>query len=136
MLGKLIKGRQLVWMIFNHFRLNSDMKMLYDIEDIAQLEWMGDQKIHSFYRIWFMMTKECEVPLPERTLRNMLSRKLEASVKLKEDLAYYHRLPEDHEQKTYAYLVHCMERLMSRAQESTNFTDRKKGFKALTGQGS
>ena len=96
---------------------------------------MGDNKIHSFYRIWFMMTKECEVPLPERTLRNMLARKLEASVKLKEDLAYYHRLPEDDKQKTYAYLIHAMERLMARTQETTNFENRKKGFKALTGQG-
>ena len=98
-----VTGRQLVFLIFAHFRLNADMKLLYDVEDITSLEWMGDHKIHSFYRLWFMMTRECEAVLPERTLRNMLARKLSKSTKLKEDIAYYDRLPEFNEQKTYAY---------------------------------
>ena len=77
--------------------------MLYDIEDITHLEYMGDNRIHAFYRLWFMMVKECEVTLPERTLRNILARKLEKSHKLKEDLAYYHRQPEDSQRKTCGF---------------------------------
>ena len=85
--GKLLKGRQLVWLIFDNFRLNTDMSMVYDIEDITQLQYSGDAKIHSFYRLWFMMTEECEVKLPERKLRNILLKKLEKSNKLEEYVA-------------------------------------------------
>ena len=98
--GKLLTGRQLVWLIFDHLRLNTDMSMVYDIEDITQLQYSGDAKIHSFYRLWFMMTEECAVKLPERTLRNILLKKLEKSNKMKEDVAYFHRLADDHEQQT------------------------------------
>ena len=39
---KLLKGRQLGWLIHNWFRLNQHMKPLYVIQDITDLQWMGD----------------------------------------------------------------------------------------------
>ena len=59
--GKLLKGRQVVWLIFDHVRLNPDMSMVYDIEDITQPQYPEAAKSRSFYRLWFMMTEECEV---------------------------------------------------------------------------
>ena len=128
MQGKLLKGRQLVWLIFDHFRLNADMKLVYDIEDITALEYPGDAQIHSFWRLWFMMVAECETTLGEKALRNILYRQLKKSTELVQDLAYYDRQPEGHEHKMYQYLIKIMERMMERRQEEKNQDDWKKGI--------
>ena len=135
MQGKLLKGRQLAWLIFDYFRLNADMTMLYNLEDIVGLSYPGDNRIHEFYRLWMMMVKECEVQLPERTLRHMLVTKLEKSKKLEPDIAYFHRLPDSDPQKTYQYLLHCMERQMSREGEDKNRIDRKDLIRSANGTG-
>ena len=135
MKGKLLKGRQLANLIFDYFRLNSDMTMLYNLEDLVGLVYPGDNRIYEFYRLWMMMVKECEVQLGENTLRHMLVTKLDKSKKLEQDIAYFHRLPDNDPQKTYQYLLHCMERLMSRERESGNHVDRTKMIKSAIGGG-
>ena len=62
--------------------------------------------------------------------------KLEKSIKSKEDVAYFHRLADDHEQKTSQYLIHSMERLMRRDRERertmrTGKTDCPQSLEAL-----
>ena len=54
-------------------------------------------------------------------------------MELKEDIAYYNRLPKGHEQKTYAYLIHVMERAMDRKQFDANHEDAKNDLKKAMG---
>ena len=46
--GMLLKGRQLVFLVHDWFKLNPDMKPLYGIRELSDLAWMGDAKIFEF----------------------------------------------------------------------------------------
>ena len=42
MQGRMLKGRQIAWLIFNFFKINTKMGVIYSVTDLAKLEWMGD----------------------------------------------------------------------------------------------
>ena len=37
-----VTGRQLVWLIYDHFRLNANMKSVHSLDEIVGLSWLGD----------------------------------------------------------------------------------------------
>ena len=43
--GMLLKGRQLVWLIHDWFRLNPEMRQVYGLQAITDLQWYGDNNI-------------------------------------------------------------------------------------------
>ena len=52
--GKLIAGRQIVYMIVDHFQLNDSMSMAYSITDITAIKWKGDlpEQVSQFKSDW------------------------------------------------------------------------------------
>jgi hypothetical protein len=52
--GKLITGRQIVYMIVDHFKLNDSMAMVYSITDITAIKWRGDapEQVSQFKSDW------------------------------------------------------------------------------------
>ena len=51
MQGRMLKGRQIAWLIFNFFKRNPNMGVIYSVTDLAKLEWMGDKQIHKFFDV-------------------------------------------------------------------------------------
>ena len=52
--GKLITGRQIVYMIVDHSKLNDSMAMVYSITDITAIKWRGDapEQVSQFKSDW------------------------------------------------------------------------------------
>ena len=46
---KVLKGRQVVWLIFTFFKRNPKMGVFYSVTDLAKLDWLGDKNIHIFF---------------------------------------------------------------------------------------
>ena len=63
--GRLIKGRQIVWLIFDHLKLNTHMKLLYSLEDLVNLKYLGDNKVHTFMRFWNVFVSKLDVKLTD-----------------------------------------------------------------------
>ena len=127
--GRCLKGRQIYFMILDYFRTNSDMSVVYTVQDLTGLEWLGDKNMHSFRHYWDAMTQKVRNELNESTLADILLAKLEKSVELKEDIRHYQRQREGHEDKTYSYLLGCMDRHLARQRLLKNRTDHQAAMK-------
>ena len=46
--GKVLKGRQVYWMILSTFRTNPNMGVVYGVRDISKVQWLGDEKLETF----------------------------------------------------------------------------------------
>ena len=108
-------------MIHNRFRFIPDMKPLYGLQDYADIQWLGDDKIFEFLELWKQIVTANTIQLTPKQLATILEAKIPANSRaVGQDLAYYKRLPEDHEQKTYDYLINALERHIDRQQMETN----------------
>jgi hypothetical protein len=123
--GKLLKGRQLVWLVHDWFRLNPDLKPLYGFQEIADIQWLGDENIFEFLERWTNMVRNNSIKLTDAQLATTLVEKMKPSKVLAQDIAYYHRLPDGDEQKTYEYLINSMQRYLDRTQMDKNNEGRR-----------
>ena len=91
-----------------------------DFSDLMSVKMYGND-LRSFHNDWEMtlvsMHKVPEKFLPESMFRTQLEKHLG----LKEGMAYYERLPRDHEHKNYDFLVSVVRRFLEkqRAQNAT-----------------
>ena len=124
--GMILKGRQLGWLIHDWFRLNPDLKPLYGLQEIADLQWFGDDKIFEFLELWKNIIGNNTITLTERMLAETLVGKMKGKTKvLAEDVAYWHRLPAGNEQKTHEYLINAMQSHLDRQQMELNNAGRR-----------
>ena len=57
--GTLMKGRQILWMIYHSNRLDEEAGSLFSYEDLAAVEWLGDNKMETFLQNWDMVLEGC-----------------------------------------------------------------------------
>ena len=73
--GKMLKGRQIAWLIFTFFKRNRKMGVFYSVTDPAKLGWLGDKNIHRFLMTWRLMTSQMQTTLPPDELTEILLQK-------------------------------------------------------------
>ena len=83
-------------MIVSFFKTNQSMDLVYSVEDLANLEWLGDKEMHTFRHYWTQYTSQMKVPLSDTTLLNILVNKLESSKILTEGIAHFYQHDEGH----------------------------------------
>ena len=126
----LIKGRQILWTINEHFRTNSVTDAVYDVIDLANLQYPGDKNMTTFMNLWDSCVASMEPRLPDDTLMNILAKKLKSSQALKEDLAHFHRCEPGHEHRTYQWLRSRMDSYLVRHQQEKNQDEKTDMFKS------
>ena len=50
--GAIVKGRQILFMIYAFFKTNSHTHLVHSVEDLIKLNWMGDRELHTFRHRW------------------------------------------------------------------------------------
>jgi hypothetical protein len=45
---RVIKGRQIYWMILRHYQANSNMDLVYSLKHLAKIQWMGQRETQVF----------------------------------------------------------------------------------------
>ena len=72
-------GRQLLWMIYDHLKTDSENKVAFNMEDLLKIQWVGDapEQIASFYYWWNDTTELLPEKVGERYLRDLLFTQLE-----------------------------------------------------------
>ena len=106
---KMLKGRQIAWLIFTFFKRNPKMGVFYSVTDLAKLDWLVDKNIHRFLMTWRLMTSQKQTALPPDELTEILLQQVEKSVVLKEDIGHFYRMDEDDYDRNSDYLIRSME---------------------------
>jgi hypothetical protein len=114
--GNVMKGRQLVFLVHDWFKLNPDMKHLYGLHEITDIKWYGDERIFDFLELWRRIVSSNSIELTPKQLSIILVEKMAPSKVLAQDVAYWKRLEDGNDQKTYEYLINAMQRHLDRDQ--------------------
>ena len=127
--GQCLRGRQIMWLILDYFKTNQEMSVVYTVQDLTGLEWLGDKNMHTFKYFWDTMVARMRSEFSEATLSEILVGKLEKSVELKEDIRHYQRSPAGHPDRSYHYLLSCMDRHLARQRLYKNRQDNQLAMK-------
>ena len=125
--GKLLKGRQIMWLIRNFYKVNPSMAQANTIIDLVNLQWKGDNNMDEFLNKWDKILGSMNMVFDVRKdkekndmLRDILLPKMEKSNVLKEDIAYYYRLMTDGKAPTFEWLRDRMEAYILRTDLKNN----------------
>ena len=103
--GKMLKGRQVLWMMYDHFRTDENMARCFTIQDLCGIQFPGDNKLEQLRNTWEdKITNQAE-PQTNEQLAGILYLLLKQSNKLKDDMAKYRRYPRGHRKRTYNFLI-------------------------------
>ncbi len=116
--NRLLKGRQIVFMILDYYKCNANLELMYTVEHLSSLTFDGDPNLHTFKHTWEYIIREMKDKFGDNTLRDMLERKLRTSLELSGDLQHFDRSPEGHVDHTYKFLLQSIHRALHRQRMS------------------
>ncbi|CAE7237198.1 unnamed protein product, partial [Symbiodinium sp. CCMP2456] len=81
--SKMIKGRQIIAMMYESFRTRDRLDMIVSLDYLIKLQWQGDQKMNTFKQTWLEIIigrmRPEDVP-SETALRDMLYSKIKEQI--------------------------------------------------------
>eukprot|EP00439_Symbiodinium_sp_Y106_P074297 s3243_g14.t1 len=83
--GKIIKGRQIIAMMYESFRTRDRLDKIVSLDYLVKLQFQGDNKLHQFKQTWLEIrnrTRPEDVP-SEKALRDLLHSKIKDSPGMK-----------------------------------------------------
>ena len=123
--GNPLKGRQILLLVHQHFRITEAEGHIMDFSDLMSVKMYGDD-LRSFHNDW-EMTLVSMHSVPEKALlESMFRTQIEKHPGLKEDMAYYERLPRDHEHKNYGFLFSVVRRFLEKQRAQKAKAERSK----------
>ena len=136
-IGKMMKGRQALSIIYEHFRTSEEAGALHDLDDLMNVNMNGD-KLEAFIQTWDQVLigmREDPDPAYKRVLFLKQIRKVSD---LKYDIAEYDRFEVTHPNRSYGFLYAMVQRHLERRRLEHNRTEMKnllKGGKPLDAMG-
>ena len=133
--SKLIKGRQIIAMMYESFRTRDRLDMIVTLEYLIKLQYQGDQHMSVFKQTWL----ECidrmrpeDVP-SDNALRDTLHAKIKDSPAVKwELLVFCDMLNYDDPKRSYQHLLHLMDRCVQRSREQKMLKQTQAGLQSMT----
>eukprot|EP00972_Heterocapsa_arctica_P074119 10941227-Heterocapsa_arctica.AAC.1 len=96
------------------------MDFSYGIADLTELKWHGDRSIATFIFTWREIVGRMRIQLPVEMLMDTLHGKMEGSAVMSHDLAHFNRCDPGHPDRTYEYLLKCMDKCIDLQQQASN----------------
>ena len=112
--SKILRGRQIVWMMIDFFKTNRSLQEQYAWQDIETLQWQGDNRLQWFYTRWKLITTSPSISIPDVVLRDTLLSKIRTSEKLQADIVEFDRMREDESRRTLKRLTENIDCLLAR----------------------
>ncbi|CAE8645024.1 unnamed protein product, partial [Polarella glacialis] len=124
----MIAGRQVVWMVYRHFRTEEDRGSMYDLEDLMEVKFANDQTLGAFAELWNNIVANAIEPFDEKILEALLHKQLKGdrsenkpgSKRLSEDLTLYKRMRPSDPNRNYQYLHDAMMNELDHELQETN----------------
>jgi hypothetical protein len=111
------------------------MDFSYTIQDLTDLKWHGDHSISTFVYVWRQIVSRMRLQLPTEMLMDTLHAKMEGSAIMSHDIAHFNRCEPNHPDRSYEYLLRCMDKCVDLHQQASNRLDASKGVRGGAGGG-
>ena len=129
--GEMVSGRQLLWLVYQSYKLSQTSGALYSLVDLTNLKIKSekgqrddtphtDKQLRWFVSSWDGLIAGMKSVPDVEILEDIFLRKIRNVLSLKEDLAYYDRLSGDHVDKSFVFLKEACTRLLERKREHEN----------------
>ena len=110
----MIAGRQILFLIDQHFRMSDMDGGVYDTEHLFSVKMKGE-KLQEFITTWDQVLAGLAKGPDDATLQALLLRNLRQCKTMEQDIAHYDRkLPSDPD-KSYDYLMRCARAVIERS---------------------
>ena len=120
--GRLVSGRQIVWMIWDHNRTAREMDVVYDITHLTNLQWFGDsvQNIHKYRTQYNWMMANCMGDHKQETFAEILIKQMRKSRVLSQFIVDYENKRDLDPTHDLRALDRIMERYVQRKTREAN----------------
>ena len=109
--GKMIAGRQVLYMVYSYFRTDVENGSVYDIEDIIAVTMYNNNMEH-FLQRWDRVLLGLVENIPEKTKKALFISKVKDCPAFRQEYLHYKRMPNDDPCKTYDYLRTAMKEII------------------------
>jgi hypothetical protein len=127
----MVSGRQLLWLVYQSYKLSQTSGALYSLVDLSNLRIKSekgqrddaphsDKQLRWFVSSWDGLIAGMRTIPDDDILEDIFLRKIRGVSSLKEDLAYYDRLPAGHADRSFTFLKEACCRLLERKREHEN----------------
>ena len=118
--NRILKGREMIWMVVDHFKMNASLKVFYTFQDLLEHKWLGDDKLEQYYRGYLNILANTKDKLAEAHLREILLRALKQSKKLSLQIQMWEDLDVDNPRRTHQGLLNIITKRLSDDQMEPN----------------
>ena len=124
-MGDIIKGRQIVWMLLDSFKTFDRSAVVYGFDHLSTLR-VNNNDLHEFLIQWnHVLSKMGDEHIQTSLLRDAFYRKIERVHEVSYDLNIYERMAESDPNKTYEFLINCVETAIRKQDKRRNMTERE-----------
>ena len=112
--GIMMRGRQILFLIYGENALDEDKSTLYDLTDLFSLRCNNDAELSSFLISWQALLIGMRKVPETATLEAVIVEQLRKCPGLATEIAHYDRQPRSSEDRSYEYLFSSAERFLER----------------------
>eukprot|EP00971_Amphidinium_carterae_P048648 958738-Amphidinium_carterae.1 len=120
--GRLLSGRQMLSLIYEHFATESQNEQLHQIQDVMDLRCGGEAELEGFWSTWTFVVEGVGSALSVEVLRELLWSKIKHLQCFREELSYYTRVRDvpNHPDYSLGYLSSIIESKIKRDRRQKN----------------
>ena len=107
----MLKGRQILWMVRDHHKLDEERGALYNFQDLMSVKLRGDGNLESFMNTWESVLSTMHNPPGQDIVEVLFLEQLRHSAVLREEIAHYDRAKRGSSTRSYRFLVESVKRL-------------------------
>ena len=127
-----IKGRQMLWMIYEHFKTNQQACQLFSILDLSKVAFSGgDKNLDHFISSWDGVLTGMKVQPPEYEKEEMFVSQIRKSTSLAIDIAAYDRAAQGTPERSYKFLYDSVKNYLTRIRQENNRLEQSKSLSRL-----
>jgi len=114
--GRMICGRQVLWIVYEEYRVNEEAGALRDITDLVKVTLKRDQckvdHLSTFMGNWFQVLAGMKTTPEDATLQVMLYEQVKHIPCLTADIAAYDRAAIGSDDRLYTFLTKAIQRVL------------------------
>ena len=114
------KGRQLLWTVYEYYKVGRKSAVLFEMVDLAKTKFHGD-KLAEFLATWDNVIIHIDESIVDTDLKgSIFEQQMWKSVEMTEYSKMYQRAPEGHENRTYKFLCDSAKLIVNTERCKTN----------------
>ena len=112
--GRCVKGRQLLFLVYQYYRIDEAAGALYNIHDLWNVTFVNDDKMEGFLASWDALLAGMKKTPSDEDLEVIFLRQMRKSKALTIDVAQYDRADPGNPDRSYEFLIRAARRFVEK----------------------